>query len=163
MEAPAGADPMHLIHLERTESFAQDVEVVWSWMSRTEQFPTWWRWLREFEAEGGGLVDGGVLRGLVVPPIPYRFRVGIHLEQVRPAEHITARLTGDLLGPAELWLTPRGRGTDLTIRWHVEMRKPAMRAAARYARSLLLWGHDQVIDITVGRFHDVVNRAHPPR
>ncbi|MFO7960619.1 MAG: hypothetical protein R6U94_06720 [Nitriliruptoraceae bacterium] len=162
MDAPVGADPLHLIRLHREEVFDHDVEVVWRWMARTERFPMWWRWLREFEAEGGGLVDGGVLRGLVVPPIPYRFRVGIHLDEVRPAEHITARLSGDLHGPADVSLEPLGSGTRLTIRWHVEMRKPSMRAAARYAKGLMVWGHDQVIDVTVRRFHEVVDRAERP-
>ncbi|TVP69736.1 MAG: hypothetical protein EA340_06760 [Nitriliruptor sp.] len=159
MDAPADADPLYLIRLQREELFRHDVEFVWRWMSATDRFPTWWRWLREFESEGGGLVSGGMLRGLVVPPIPYRFRVGIHFDEVEPAQHITARLSGDLHGPADVSLVPHGTGTRLTIRWHVEMRKPSMRAAARYAKGLMVWGHDQVIDITVRRFHEVLDRA----
>jgi uncharacterized protein YndB with AHSA1/START domain len=149
-------DPMHVLHLDRRYHFAAAPDEVWAHMERTEQFPDWWRWLREFETGGGGLATGGMLRGLVVPPIPYRFRVSIHLEDVVPAVAIRASLADDLSGPAELRLEPRGTGTDLTIRWEVEMRKPAMRSAARFARPLLVWGHDQVIDVTLRRFEHVV-------
>lgn len=159
MQAPVGADPVHLIHLDRTEWFPHSPQHVWSWMSRTELFQQWWRWLREFETDGGGLTGGGAFHGLVVPPIPYRFRVGIHFDEVRPAERIIARLSGDLNGPADCALRPARGGCELTIRWHVEMRKPAMRAAARYAKGLLVWGHDQVIETTLSRFKDVIERA----
>ncbi len=157
MDPPPGARAIHVIELDRRELFVATPDEVWTWMSRTERFPTWWRWLKEFESEGHGLQSGGVLRGLVVPPIPYRFRVNIHLDDVQPAAAITARLTGDLRGPAALTLTPVDGGCELAIRWRVEMRKPAMRAAARYARGLLIWGHDQVIDVTVRHFREIVD------
>jgi uncharacterized protein YndB with AHSA1/START domain len=150
-------DPLHMIHLDGRYRFPAPPDEVWHHMNRVDEFPTWWRWLREFQVEGGGLTSGGVLRGLVVPPIPYRFRVGIALDEVAPAERIVATLTGDLEGPAELGLTEVAGGAELTIRWDVEMRKPAMRRAASVAKPLLVWGHDQVIEITVRRFQAVVD------
>ncbi|MCC5949775.1 MAG: hypothetical protein JJT89_15085 [Nitriliruptoraceae bacterium] len=149
-------DPMHVLHLDQRTRFAQPPEVVWDFMSRTERFPHWWRWLRDFDDGGAGLISGGALSGLVVPPIPYRFRVTIQLDEVVAGQSIRATLAEDLAGPAELELFPVGQGTELAIRWDVEMRKPAMRSAARFARPLLVWGHDQVIDITLRRFERVV-------
>jgi hypothetical protein len=152
-------DPNHMLHLDGRYLFAADPQRLWDTMCRVEEFPTWWRWLRDFEVTGTGLETGGVLHGLVVPPIPYRFRVAIALDEVRPADSIRASLSGDLSGPAHLELSEHERGSVLTIRWDVEMRKPAMRSAARYCRPLLVWGHDQVIEVTVRRFRHVVDDA----
>jgi hypothetical protein len=145
-----------MIHLDGAYLFHADPDQVWFAMNRVEEFPRWWRWLRDFRVEGRGLETGGSLTGLVVPPIPYRFRVTIHLDDVRPAEGIQARLSGDLLGPAALELREHEVGCELAIRWDVEMRKPSMRSAAHVAKPLLVWGHDQVIEVTVRRFRAVV-------
>jgi hypothetical protein len=154
-------DPMHMLHLDRRYVFGADVEEVWHNMGRVEEFPDWWRWLRDFDVQGSGLESGGVLSGLVVPPIPYRFRVSIHMWDVQPNQSIRASLSGDLTGPAAVDLRPVEAGCELTIRWDVEMRKPSMRSAARFCRPLLVWGHDQVIDITLRRFEAVVGETLP--
>lgn len=152
----AAADELYLIHLDGRYLFPAPPDQVWATMSQVERFPTWWRWLRDFEVRGTGLETGGMLSGLVVPPIPYRFHVSIHLADVAPAERIVASLAGDLHGPAMLALEEHPTGTELAIRWDVEMRKPSMRAAAHVAKPLLVWGHDQVIEHTVERFRAVV-------
>lgn len=156
-EPPDGPpDPIHLLHLDGAYLFPAAPDEVWAAMSRVEEYPSWWRWLRDFRVHGGGLHTGGILSGLVVPPIPYRFRVDIHLDHVDPARSIVARLAGDLRGPASLALQEHAVGCELTIRWDVEMRKPAMRSAAHVAKPLLVWGHDQVIEVTVRRFRAIV-------
>lgn len=151
--------PIHMLHLDRRYRFRAEVDEVWRNMCRVEEFPVWWRWLRDFEVQGQGLETGGVLTGLVVPPIPYRFRVAIHLEDVEPAAAIRASLSGDLSGPAALDLRPVDGGSELSIRWDVEMLKPSMRSAARFCRPLLVWGHDQVIEVTLRRFETVVDES----
>ncbi len=152
-------DPMHMLHLDRRYVFRADVEEVWHNMGRVEEFPDWWRWLRDFDVRGSGLETGGVLSGLVVPPIPYRFRVSIHMDDVQPNRSIRARLSGDLTGPAAVDLRQTPVGCELTIKWDVEMQKPSMRSAARFCRPLLVWGHDQVIEITLRRFEAVVGET----
>jgi hypothetical protein len=152
-------DPMHMLHLDRRYLFRADVEEVWHNMGRVEEFPDWWRWLRDFDIQGSGLETGGVLSGLVVPPIPYRFRVSIHMEDVQPNRSIRASLSGDLTGPAAVDLRQTTAGCELTIRWDVEMQKPSMRSASRFCRPLLVWGHDQVIEITLRRFEAVVGET----
>ncbi|MGH9028957.1 MAG: hypothetical protein ACRDV4_05020, partial [Acidimicrobiales bacterium] len=58
--------------------------VVWSAIEHAERFETWWGWLEEFRLEGSGLVDGAVLHGTVSPPVPYRMRLRVELEDCLP-------------------------------------------------------------------------------
>lgn len=134
---------------------------LWAALQDTGSFPAWWPWLREFDATGDGLIAGTVLRGVVVPPVPYRMQVVVELAHVEPAREIHAVVRGDLVGPATLRIAPEPAGCTAHVTWRVEMRRPAMRAAARVARPLLVWGHDQVVAVTVARFRGVVERTAP--
>lgn len=132
------------------------VDEVWARLTDVERFPRWWRWLRDFEVEPPGMADGGVLRGDVVPPVPYRFHVAVHLDEVVPAERIVAHLTGDIVGPAQLDLAEHEAGCEATVRWSVEMQQPALRVAAQVARPAIEWGHDRVVAATVRGFQQVL-------
>jgi uncharacterized protein YndB with AHSA1/START domain len=147
----------YVLELDRRYVLPAGVEEVWARLADVESFPTWWRWLRDFRVEGDGLRGGTVLHGSVVPPVPYRFRVQIHLEEVEVYQSISARLSGDLTGPARVELAPHPDGCEVAASWAVEMRKPSMRAAARIARPVLVWGHDQVVTTTVRRFRTVLH------
>jgi hypothetical protein len=59
---------------------------------------------------------------------------------------------GDLEGVAHLVLDPDGKGTQASVSWRIEMMQRPMRMAARYARPVLCWGHDRVVDVTVASF-----------
>lgn len=155
------ADPLYVLTLDNRYLFDGTPRQVFDTMAQVDDFPAWWRWLRDYEIEGGGLHPGGVLRGLVVPPIPYTFHVSIHVDHIEPGSSIRARLRGDLDGDAQVWLVDHPVGCELTIRWDVEMRKPSMRAAAKVARPLLVWGHDHVIEVAVDRFRGALaERVH---
>lgn len=133
-----------------------DVDEVWTRISDVDRFPHWWAWLHDFEVDGPGVADGGVLRGDVVPPLPYRFHVAVHLDEVVPAERILAHLTGDIAGRAELHLADHPDGCEATVRWSVELRQPALRVAVQVARSAVEWGHDRVVAATVRGFERVL-------
>lgn len=146
----------HHLHLDRRYLLPADVDQVWDQLADLERYPVWWRWLREFEVEGGDLRVGTRLRAWVVPPVPYRFRVEVRFVAVEPPHHIAAEVSGDLTGPAELWLHDRADGCEVHVRWRVEMRKASMRHAASVARPAMVWGHDQVVAWTVRRFRGVL-------
>ena len=125
---------------------------VWMVLQHLERFESWWGWLTEFRVDGPGLQAGSVLRGTVVPPLPYRIRVQIELlECVRP-ERIDAAVHGDLDGRAQLLLDPDGDGTRARVSSSIEVRQRPLRAAARLAPGLLRWGHDRVVESTVSTF-----------
>jgi hypothetical protein len=127
-------------------------DVVWTTIERTNEFERWWGWLGDFRLDGPGLQTGAVLLGVVSPPLPYRMRLRVELDDcVRPSR-IEATVHGDLEGRAHLGLEPDRDGTLATASWTIEMMQRPMRAAARVAAPLLRWGHDRVVDATVSGF-----------
>ncbi len=57
---------------------------VWATVEDMDRYESWWGWLREFRIEGGGLVTGAVLHGVIVPPLPYRMRLRVELARMHP-------------------------------------------------------------------------------
>jgi hypothetical protein len=127
-------------------------EPLWQQIESVEQFERWWPWLTDFRIEGDGLSTGSVLSGTVSPPLPYRMRIRIVLEECERPTAIDAAVDGDLVGDAHLRFRPQGSGTAVEAAWAVEMRQPAMRLASRLGRPLLQWGHDRVVESTVAGF-----------
>jgi hypothetical protein len=138
--------------------FAAPPEEVWDAMGRLDQFERWWGWLGHFQAEGGGLRTGAVLRGVVAPPVPYTMQVVVELQRCVPCRLVDALVSGDLAGDAHLTLERSSEGTVAGVAWSLEMRQMPMRVAARLAYPLLRWGHDRVVESTVGAFGRHVER-----
>ena len=154
----------YVIEYRGAFSFPCTPDEAWSAMQRFDRFECWWGWLREFRVEGPGLETGGVLHGVVVPPLPYRLRVRIVLaECVRP-HHIHADIRGDLEGTARLLLEPCGEDTRATVSSTIEVMQRPIRLAARIAPRALRWGHDRVVESTVTSFRrhltDLPGRLH---
>lgn len=134
-----------------------DVDEVWARLSDLERYPEWWGWLRDFQVEGAGMATGGVLRGDVSPPLPYRFSVAVHLDEVVPRERVVAHLSGDIVGPAEVQLAEHPDGCEATVRWSVRLREPTLKLAATVAPGAVEWGHDRVVTATVRSFQRVLD------
>lgn len=148
-----------MIEYRETFRFAIAPDEVWSAIEQADDFQRWWGWLGEFRLEGPGLEPGSVLTGVVAPPLPYRMRVRVELEDcVRPSR-IDAAVHGDLEGTARLRLQPDHGGTLATVTWTIEMMQRPMRVAARVAHPLLRWGHDRVVAATVAGFRRHVERV----
>ena len=142
----------YVIEYDRTFTFSVSVEQVWATMARLECYPSWWSWLHEFSVEGVGLEAGSELHGVVVPPLPYRMRLDIVLDESVPQRFITAFVHGDLEGTARLSFEGDGTATHVHAVWTIEMMQRPMRLAARIGYPVLRWGHDRVVDATVEGF-----------
>lgn len=125
---------------------------LWAVVERFDLFESWWGWLRNFEADQDALVDGNVLHGTVVPPVPYRFHLDVQLQRCHRPRLIEAAVRGDLYGRAVLRLEDVDDGTRVAVAWSLEMRSAPLRVAARVAYPLLRWGHDRVVDMAVSGF-----------
>ena len=125
---------------------------LWGALSRTDQFTTWWTWLRIFEATG--LEKGAVARCVVRAPLPYSLHFHVHVDDVVPAELVDAHVEGDLSGSAQLEIAPGAdRGSsEARLLWSVEVCTPLLRTAARVARPVMEWGHEWVVTNGVTQF-----------
>jgi hypothetical protein len=123
---------------------------LWEALSRTEDYPRWWGWLRGFE--GGALEEGRVTRCVVRAPLPYSLRFDVNLTRVIPKERVEASVTGDIDGPATLTVGPHPTGSEVHLSWAVELRSSFLRAASRLGRPLMQWGHEWVVDSGVDAF-----------
>ena len=72
----------------------------WEAMTEVGGYRQWWPWLRHFDADV--LEAGDRWEAVVQPPLPYRVRFTIHLDEVSPAKHIVARILGDIAGSARV-------------------------------------------------------------
>jgi hypothetical protein len=141
-----------VIEYDATFFFPVSVAQLWATMARVDCYSSWWSWLDEFSADGAGLEHGTVLHGIVVPPLPYRMRLDVVVEDCVPERSITALVHGDLEGAAQLTFDGDGAATRAHATWTLEMMQRPMRMAARVAPPLLRWGHDRVVEATVDGF-----------
>jgi hypothetical protein len=142
----------HIIEYDGTFTFSVPLSQLWATMVQVDRFPSWWSWLHEFSVEGTGLERGTVLHGIVAPPLPYRMRLDVVLDECVPERRITAHVHGDLEGAAKLLFDGDDAHARVQATWTIEMMQRPMRMAARIAPPLLRWGHDRVVDATVDGF-----------
>jgi hypothetical protein len=138
---------------DRRFEFAVSPETFWATVSRTDSYPQWWSWLREFDSEG--LHAGAHTDCTIQAPLPYALRVTIDVERVVPNERVETHVSGDLEGPARLEVTPMTSGCAARLVWLLELREARLRRFARVARPVLAWAHDRVIGIGVRQFERV--------
>jgi len=142
----------YVIDYDATFTFPVSVAVLWATMVQVDRFSSWWSWLREFSVEGKGIARGTVLHGVVAPPLPYRMRLEILIDECVPERRITALVHGDLQGAARLTFDGDDAETRAHAMWTIEMMQRPRRVAASVAYPLLRWGHDRVVDATVEGF-----------
>jgi hypothetical protein len=135
---------------DRSWEFPASPEQLWSALSATGEYPKWWRWLRAFETDG--LIEGGDAACVVKGPLPYELRFNIHVLEVAPARLVRTEVTGDLHGPARLEIAPHTNGARARLAWEVDLRSPLLRPMALWARPLMQWGHDWIVDSGVRQF-----------
>ncbi len=143
------AESPYVVECSATFTFAASPERVWAVLERFETLAATWPWLRELRIHGSGLQNGTVVAGVVTPPLPYRMRLDVILDECVPAERIDASVHGDLEGSAHIAFSGDGPETRANARWTIEMMQPSMRVTARLAPRLLRWGHDRVVSATV--------------
>lgn len=132
---------------DRSWTFDVSGEALWRRVTATEEYPRWWPWLTEFDADAG-FRRGAAWSCTVEPPLPYRVRFVLALETVRPAELVHARVSGDIRGEAELTIDAdrAGAGCVARLRSDLAPANPLLRGVAVAAYPLVLWGHDWVLD-----------------
>src|SRR3546814_954472 len=70
--------------------------VVWEAATNIDCYTSWWPWLRGFEATA--FATGAVWHAVAKPPLPYRVRLVITLQDVVPCRFVRAAVAGDVRG-----------------------------------------------------------------
>lgn len=88
----------YIIDYSGTFEFRVPITQLWAQVVQLDRFPSWWTWLQDFSVDGNGIESGAVLHGVVVPPLPYRMRLDVVLDNCVPEQSMTAYVHGDLEG-----------------------------------------------------------------
>ena len=131
-------------------SFAVTPAEFWAAVVQTDQYPTWWTWLRRFDGEG--LQAGASARCTIQAPLPYALRFTVHVDEVVPSERVETTIAGDLEGPARLEVAGDGEGCVARLAWSLHLRDPVLRRLAVFARPAMSWAHDRVVAIGLRQF-----------
>lgn len=135
---------------DRTWEFPVPVERLWDMLERTDQYPRWWSWLREFEADG---FESGAHAELVIQsPLPYALRCTIQIDHLRAQDVVETTVSGDLCGPARLEVRPRADGCAARLVWSLTPGTFVLRQLAVIGRPAMVWAHDRVVDTGVDQF-----------
>ena len=99
---------------DREWTFTASPDELWRTLARTDQYQTWWPWLRELYVDGDGLSTATVADFVIQAPLPYQLRGTIAVVTAEPSRLVEASVTGDLEGPARLELR-----APVRARWHI--------------------------------------------
>lgn len=135
---------------DRAWTFPVSPDALWGVLERTDDYVTWWSWLREFDADG--LRAGTRARCTIQSPLPYALHCDVAVLQVEPATAVVTQIGGDLRGPARLDITPHADGSQARLSWSLEVGTPVLVGLARFGRPVMAWAHDMVVAIGVDQF-----------
>jgi len=139
---------------DRSWTFGVPRDDLWSRLSDTSSFSTWWPWLRSFDPVP--IEPGATTRCAIGPPLPYVLTVDLAVARVVESERVDVEVDGDLRGPAKLELGDADDGSTARLHWTLEVQRPVLRMAASVGRPILQWGHDWVVSNGVEQFRAAI-------
>lgn len=134
----------------QTLHFTHDRAAVWAAMADVDSYRTWWPWLRRFEAEA--LATDRLWRCVVRPPLPYTVTFAIAFTRVVERSVVEARVTGDVVGDAELTLRDADAGCEVVVRSDLRPDSPFLRLLARTVPGVARYGHDWILGTGARQF-----------
>ena len=141
---------------DRRYTFAVDPEQFWALIADVDSYRDWWPWLRSFDAKG--LDRGERWQCTVQPPLPYRVRFTVTLDEIVPSRSISSTITGDIVGVARLDVAPRDDGCEIRLRSELGPANRLLRLVAATARPLVGFGHNWVLDTGAQQFAERAGR-----
>ena len=138
------------IRSDQTHVVERSVAEVWDAIGRTEDFRSWWPWLRRLDASG--VIEGDEWRCTVQPPLPYVLRFTIEIDEVEDGRRVSAIVTGDIVGTAELWLSAVDDGCSVRLASVLEPSNRALKLVSGLAPWMARFGHDWVVRTGLDQF-----------
>jgi carbon monoxide dehydrogenase subunit G len=130
--------------LDRRFEFAVPAAALWDRLTRIDDFPAWWPWLRSIE--GDGFVTGGRTHVAVTAPVPWVLRLALEVTDLDHGASIAVDVSGDLTGTASLAVEATPTGASARLRWTVTPSSPTLRVAARATQPLVVFGQNWVVN-----------------
>ena len=140
------------IRSDRRHAFSVPPDELWEAMAQVDAYRVWWPWLRGFDA--AALATGAVWSAVVQPPLPYRLRFDLRLDDVMAPRHVSAEVTGDIAGSARLEITPTFDGSELHLVSELAPTNAVLRTIAQLALPMVRFGHEWVLDTGLRQFRD---------
>lgn len=119
-------------------------ERVWQALQQVDDYRVWWPWLRHFDA--AALAAGEVWHCRVHPPLPYRVRFAVVLEEVRAPGLLEASITGNVLGRARIEISEHAVGSEARLVSSLRPSQGFLKLMTRMAGPVARFGHDWVLD-----------------
>src|SRR3546814_200669 len=131
-----------LVHVrsDRRYGFDHPAPVVWEAATNIDCYTSWWPWLRGFEATA--FATGAVWHAVAKPPLPYRVRLVITLQDVVPCRFVRAAVAGDVRGWAEITIADTDAGCEARLVSELAPASALLRTLAVVARPAVRFGHD---------------------
>lgn len=145
-----GDGPGVPIRTERTVRVEAPPDEVWAVLHRVGDYPSWWRWLRRFDARA--LAVGERWRCTIRPPLPWTLQVDVLLVAVADGR-VDAAVSGDVTGVASVTVEadPAG-GSRILLDATLDAVGGATALLHRVAPGASRWAHDRVVDAAVTGF-----------
>ncbi len=141
---------------DRRYTFAVGPEQFWALIADVDSYREWWPWLRSFDARG--LDTGERWQCTVQPPLPYRVRFTVALDEIVVSSSISSTISGDIVGVARLDIAPRDDGCEIRLRSELGPDNRVLRLVAATARPLMSFGHNWVLDTGAQQFAERAGR-----
>jgi uncharacterized protein YndB with AHSA1/START domain len=135
---------------DQRHHFDATPDQLWTAMTSTDRFRSWWPWLRRFDASG--VARGDVWTATVQPPLPYRVSFDLLLTEVRPPHLVAVDVTGDIEGSARLEVRQNASGSELHFTSELTPTSSLLRTVARLAPPLARYGHEWVLKTGLDQF-----------
>ena len=124
-------------------------DAVWSTLVASEEWPSWWRWLKRIDVVRAATSENGVgavYRNHIGSPTGYGFKFQVETTDVDVLRRIDLTLSGDIVGRIRYLLSddPSG-GTNVSYAQLVVTPKRWMNLLAPIARPGFNWNHDKLM------------------
>ena len=126
---------------------AAPIERVWQAIKQTEEWPSWWPYVRSVQDLTPGDADGlGAIRHIAWSSrLPYGVAFDVEVVEMQRPRRLCGRAHGQLDGVGTWELTPDGDTTRVRYLWCVDLGSRWMRFIAPLAAPVFRWNHDGVM------------------
>jgi len=126
---------------------AAPIDTVWAALKATEQWPTWWRYVKAVREIQPGDAEGlGAVRHITWSSrLPYGVAFDVEVVEMQRPRFMRGRARGQLDGIGTWELAPDADTTRVRYLWCVDLTTRWMRLVAPIAAPVFRWNHNGVM------------------